>query len=216
MARSRRVTRPEDTAPARLRATRDTDGVRRSRHGLAPAIALLALQTLPEGLSDVAEQLSGVVPSGTTPTGAAVFGGGGLVGLAVVWRLFGRVRGGGSASSRAAATSTKPGGHGKHNVAFTLPGLLPVSKGIRSVTHNEIHAAQLGLLVGFVVVWLTNAGRTELAFGIVGAFVVGALGYGRYATKAFETIRIEPWYALLAFAGGAGVAHLVLGGGVPV
>lgn len=213
MARSRRVTPPDGT-PTLRRATRDPDGFQRSLPGLAPGIALLARRTPPDGRSDVAEQLSGVVPWGTTPTGAAVFGGGGLVGLALVWRLLGRVRGGGTAGSRAAATSTKPGGHGKHNVAFTLPAVLPISRGIRSVTHNEVHAVQLGLVVGFVVVWLTNAGRTELAFGIVGAFVVGALGYMRYATKAFETIRIEPWYALLAFAGGAGLGHLVFDGGL--
>lgn len=40
---------------------------------------------------------------------------------------------------------------------------------------------------------------------IVVAFVAGSLGFKRYSIKGVKTIRMEPWYALLAFAVGGGI-----------
>ena len=105
-------------------------------------------------------------------------------------------------STTASTTTTSAGSAGKHKVAFTLPAILPVSKGIRQVTHNEIRAIELGFVVGLVLTWLYDAGHTEPALGILVAFVVGSLGFKRYGSKAFKTIRLELGYALLALAGG--------------
>lgn len=112
-------------------------------------------------------------------------------------------------SGSSAVTPTTPSGGEKHNVAFTLPGFLPVSDGIRQVTHNEVHAVELGLVVGVVSVWLLSVGRTNAVYNIVIAFVAGSLGYNHYSSKAFETIRYEPWYALLALAGGGTLGWLI-------
>jgi len=88
-------------------------------------------------------------------------------------------------------------------VAFTLPSSLPLSTGVRRVTHNEIHAAELGFTVGIVTVWLARWNGTA-AVALLVAFVSGTLGFRRYCSKAFRTTRREPWYALLALVvGGA-------------
>jgi len=102
----------------------------------------------------------------------------------------------------------KPTGFGQ-SVAFTLPSFLPISKGVREVTSNEVHAIELGAIVGFITLWLIHIGRRDAGFGLALVFVGGSLGYKRYSSKAFKTIRMEPWYALMAFAAGAGVATLV-------
>ena len=135
-----------------------------------------------------------------------------MAGLLAVRTLLGRLRGGsqGPAPTNEAATSTTVRATStgtsarKAGVAFTLPSFLPVSAGIRRVTHNEIHAVELGAVVGFVVVWLLSVGRTDPAITIVVAFVAGALGFKRYSSKAVKTVRMEPWYALLALLAGAG------------
>lgn len=103
---------------------------------------------------------------------------------------------------------TATGTH-KSNVAFTLPGLLPVSRGVREVTHDEIHALELGFIVGLAAAWLYSVGRIELTVSILAVFIAGALGYKRYRSKAFETVRYEPWYGLIAFGAGAGLGYLL-------
>ncbi|QAU14013.1 hypothetical protein EKH57_15585 [Halorubrum sp. BOL3-1] len=95
--------------------------------------------------------------------------------------------------------------------AFTLPAAIPLSKGVRKVTHNEIHALELGLVVGVVTSWLLSTGRENSAAFLVLAFVAGTLGVRRYGTKAFETVRLEPWYAVVAFAVGGGAGYLFYG-----
>jgi hypothetical protein len=97
----------------------------------------------------------------------------------------------------------------KDKVAFTMPRFLPVSKGIRQVSHNEVHAIELGLVVGAIAVWLMSIGRTRVGTGIIIAFVAGSLGFKRYANKAFKTLRHEPWYGLLALVAGAGLGWVV-------
>lgn len=180
---------------------------------------LLLLQTLPPELQDALTQL----PAPLTPGGAGLYGGSVVVGVFVVrqlikWRQPSSTpsdhstasTGGGitvDASGRTGSRTTTRSGGGKHNVAFTLPSFLPVSEGIRHVTHNEIHALELGLVVGGAVTWLLSTGQTESATGMAVTFIAGSLGYRRYASKAFKTTRIEPWYALIAFAVGGGVGY---------
>lgn|GEM_PF-5592221 len=110
---------------------------------------------------------------------------------------------GGAASTTVNTTAQPGGGTAKHKVAFTLPGILPISRGIREVTHNEIHAIELGFVVGLIATWLYATGNREPVVALVVAFVAGSLGYKRYSSKAFKTVRLEPWYALLALTGGA-------------
>lgn len=95
----------------------------------------------------------------------------------------------------------------KSDVAFTLPAFLPVSKGIRKVTHDEIHALELGLLVGLFSTWLYDAGHPKLTATIFVVFIAGSLGFKRYSSKAFRTTRHEPWYALGALLVGCSIAY---------
>lgn len=165
--------------------------------------------------SGVRESLMDVVAS-LTPIEAAAVGGGGIVSVGVVRWLVNRTAAGSSGTAAATSVSTTAsttvsgsGSAGKHKVAFTLPSLLPVSRGIREVTHNEIHAIELGLVVGVALTWLWNAGHTEPVLGILVAFVAGSLGFKRYGSKAFKTIRLEPWYALLALAAGSALGWAI-------
>lgn len=148
-----------------------------------------------------------------TPIEAAAIGGGGLLSIgAVRWlvkRSAASETSGGQAATTVSTTASGTGTGNKHNVAFTLPGFLPVSTGIRQVTHNEIHAIELGLVVGVALTWLWNAGHTEPVFAILVAFVAGSLGFKRYGSKAFKTIRLEPWYALLALGAGAALGWAI-------
>ncbi|WP_435365872.1 hypothetical protein [Haloarchaeobius sp. DYHT-AS-18] len=178
------------------------------------------LQSLPPELAEMVNEVRGTL----NPTTAAMYGGGGLLSVASVRWLVKR-RAGGSLKNAAGGTnvSTSGGGGGggqaavtttssgtsKHNVAFTLPSFIPLSKGVRSVTHNEIHALELGVVVGLVGTWLYAHGQTEVVTTIVVAFVMGSLGYKRYSSKAFKTIRYEPWYALLALTGGGALGFAV-------
>lgn len=84
------------------------------------------------------------------------------------------------------------------HVAFTLPVILPASEGIREVTHDEIHALELGFIVGIASAWLYVIGRTAIVGTIVVVFIFGSLEYRRYSIKAFKTVRKEPWYGLIA------------------
>jgi hypothetical protein len=176
------------------------------------------LQGLPPDAATAMNDVLGTL----TPTNAAIYGAGGLFSVAGVrWfvnRRAGRTpgsaatgttvnTGGGVASTVQSTTTTTRASGSKHNVAFTLPSFLPVSDGIRNVTHNEIHALELGIVVGLASTWLYVEGRTEVVTGIVVAFVAGSLGYRRYSSKAFKTIRYEPWYALLALSAGGALGY---------
>lgn len=166
-----------------------------------------SLVTVVSTHAEILESLDGIVdriPEVMDPAGIAMYGGGGLVGVVVVRRLLGRLRGRTQhpAPTMAATTSTEVGGVGKHKVAVTLPSFLQMSRGIREVTHNEVRAMQLGVVVGFVTTWLYSIGRTEPAVIIVIAFVVGSLGFKRYSSTAVKTVRMEPWYGLTRVTGG--------------
>jgi len=97
----------------------------------------------------------------------------------------------------------------KADVAFTLPTFLPVSKGIRQVSHNEVHAFELGLVVGLALTWLYSAGYTTPVATILVVFVTGSLGYRWYSSKAFRTVRHEPWYGLMALTGGCAIGYVL-------
>jgi hypothetical protein len=182
--------------------------------------ALLALTTLP-GVLAVLQSIP-ATPAGVetavervlatlSPQTATIYGGGALASVGGVRWLIKRAASDGTSSGTSVSTagggpatvSTTKRSGGKHKVAFTLPGFLPVSDGIRQVTHNEIHALELGLVVGAAAVWLLSIGRAKAGTGIVVIFVAGSLGFKRYGTKAFKTIRLEPWYGLLALGAGA-------------
>ncbi|WP_424016399.1 hypothetical protein ACOZ4N_10840 [Halorientalis pallida] len=172
-------------------------------------------------------ELVGALPNPTTPVGVLFYAAWGVFGVAGAKKLVGRFRSGkgpaptvnqeasqvNTGATTVGSESGGANGHGKsgfgQSVAFTLPAFLPVSKGIREVTTNEVHALELGAIVGFVTVWLLHIGRRDAGFGLALVFVGGSLGYKRYKSKAFKTIRMEPWYALMAFAAGGGVAALV-------
>lgn len=165
-------------------------------------LGVLWAEVLLQGtVEDVMNQVSAL-----GPVEAAAVGGSGVVSVgAVRWLLKRRATPTGGANPTATSVSTTASGTGtgsKKSVAFTLPGLLPVSKGIREVTHDEVHAIELGLVVGAVLTWLYSAGHTEPVFGILVAFVAGSLGFKRYSSKGVKTIRMEPWYALLSLATG--------------
>jgi hypothetical protein len=184
----------------------------------------IVLQTLPTGVQGVVNDLLA-----TEPTTAALYGASGLLSVGGVRYLIKRrasdavdqatsgtsIKAGASngQSSTTTTTTTTAGASGtKHNVAFTIPGFVPLSHGVRSVTHHEIHAVELGAVVGLAATWLYSTGRTELVTGIVVAFLAGTLGYKRYSSKAFKTVRYEPWYALVALAAGAALgAALFMG-----
>lgn len=178
----------------------------------AEILVLRLLQSLPSGIEGAIEQTLRHV----TPLRAVLYGGSGVLSIAVVRWLVKRSAAGTTVSEASSSTAgdvsvstTAQSTSKKHNVAFTLPSVLPLSKGIRSVTHNEIHAIELGLVVGGVTAWLFARGRIDPAVGILVAFVGGSLGFNRYSSKAFKTIRLEAWYALLALAGGGALGWAI-------
>jgi len=144
-----------------------------------------------------------------SPVEAAAVSASGIVSLgAVRWILKRRAAPTGGANPTATSVSSTASGttgSTSKSVAFTLPGVLPLSKGIREVTHDEVHAMELGFVVGVVLAWLYGQGYTQPVLGMLVAFVAGSLGFKRYSSKAVKTIRMEPWYALLALAMGGGL-----------
>lgn len=185
--------------------------------GLVPtavAVLLGLLTTLTQFLQDVIQ----AAPSVASLKGALVYGGGGILGVQGSRKLLGRFRSKTTPQASGTNVSTSggtPASIKQDETAFTLPGFLPVSEGIRHVTHNEIHAIELGAVVGFVTIWLFSIGRTNAAGGIVVAFIAGCLGFRRYKSKAVATIRMEPWYAFVAFGLGAAGAWLFFQGAIP-
>jgi hypothetical protein len=186
---------------------------------VASAVVAQTAGGLVGGLTDVL----GTLPDPTTPLGIIFYAAWGVFGVAGGKKLLGRFRssGGpaptvqqgssevktgttriGSASSGGSTGGDDNSGFGQ-SVAFTLPAAVPVSEGIREVTTNEVHAVELGAIVGFVTLWLIHIGRRDAGIGLALLFVGGALGYKRYKSKALKTIRMEPWYALMAFGFGA-------------
>lgn len=185
-----------------------------------------ALAALPAGVPDDLNGLISALPEPATPLGALFYAAWGVFGVAGTKKLLSRRRRSKGpaptvqqntsnvntgATSVGSATKAHHGGKSGfgQSVAFTLPAFLPVSDGIREVTTNEVHALELGAIVGFVTLWLISIGRQDAGFGLALIFVGGSLGYKRYKSKAFKTIRMEPWYALMAFAAG-GVAATML------
>lgn len=169
------------------------------------ASVVTVLQSIPSSLEPFLDQL----PVELTPVNTALFAGSGIVSVAGIRWLIKRSASGPEAtptevrtSGGTTVTSTASSSSKKQNVAFTLPSFIPVSKGIRSVTHHEIHALELGFVVGVVASWLLSVGRTNVVYSMIIAFVAGSLGYKRYSSKAFKTVRHEPWYGLMALAGG--------------
>jgi hypothetical protein len=197
-----------------------------SGQGVAILIATAVTQ-LTERLPGNVAELVGTLPNPTTPVGVLFYAAWGVFGVAGAKKLVGKMRSGkgpaptvnqeastvnSGATSVGSESSGGSGGQGKsgfgQSVAFTLPAFMPISTGIREVTPNEVHALELGAIVGFVTVWLLHIGRRDAGFGLALVFVGGSLGYKRYKSKAFKTIRMEPWYALMAFATGGVVAAL--------
>jgi len=185
--------------------------------GFVPAVIGILLGVVSD-LPQPAQDLIRSAPKVATIRGALLYGGGGILGAKGGKRVLGRFLGG--SASKASRTNVSTSGGTPESIkddetAFTLPGFLPVSKGIRKVSHNEIHAIELGIVVGFVVIWLFSIGRTNAAGVIVVAFIAGALGFRRYKTKAVATVRMEPWYGFIAFAIGAAAGWLFFQGPVP-
>lgn len=189
----------------------------------AVLLAVLTSPTVAQITQNLPENLDGLIaalPEPTTPVGALFYAAWGVFGIAGGKKAYSKVRSGKgpaptvqqhtsqvnsgatSVGSESRAQAAHKPGFGKA-VAFKLPAFLPVAEGIREVTTNEVHALELGAIVGFVTLWLLSTGRQEAAFGIALVFVGGSLGYKRVSSKAFKTIRMEPWYALMAFAAGA-------------
>jgi|GEM_PF-964503 hypothetical protein len=193
----------------------------------AIALAVVVLAQLGGGLPPAVAETLGSLPDPTAPVGVLFYAAWGVFGVAGGKKLWSRLRsnrggpaptvtqeesavktGATTVGSKSSGGDVKPTGFGQ-SVAFTLPSFLPISKGVREVTSNEVHAIELGAIVGFITLWLIHIGRRDAGFGLALVFVGGSLGYKRYSSKAFKTIRMEPWYALMAFAAGAGVATLV-------
>ncbi|MEF8901751.1 MAG: hypothetical protein V5A25_11070 [Halovenus sp.] len=176
------------------------------------------------GILENAGEYAGTLPEPVSAPGALFYGAWAVFGYGVVKKGAGLLRS--SETTQASATiesgtaadkttttvgttsETGPSLAEEDAPAFTLPGFVPLSKGVRQVTHNEIHAMELGVVLGFAVSWLVSLGEQTTAVFIATLFIVGALGYKRYRTKAFETARLEPWYAVVAFAIGAGAGWL--------
>jgi len=193
----------------------------------------LGIGSIVDEIGPRVSDLAGSLPEPFSPVGLVFYAAWGVFGLAAAKTIRGRV--GGSERTDASAASTVAGDSGtatkgttsvgtqistgtdlgKDHAAFVLPSVIPLSKGIREVTHNEIHAFELGLVVGFVATWLLTSGRREGAILLALAFVAGTLGYKRYRTKAFQTVRLEPWYALVSFAVGGVAAWLFYRVGLP-
>jgi hypothetical protein len=170
------------------------------------------VSNLPEPIQNLVES----APPLQSSEGLAVYGSGGMMTVGGVLKIYGRFKSSSPATASAptaagtVVTTAKggtPPGIKNDKTAFTLPGFLPVSKGIRKVSHNEVHALELGAVLGFVVMWLYSVGRQNVAAGLTILFVAGALGFERYKSKAIATVRMEPWYAFVAFAIGAGGAY---------
>lgn len=182
-----------------------------------PAVELLqSLPGDPDGLESLVEEARNTSPQ----TLGLYVGSAGVSVGGVRWLVKRRAAAAEAAQSAGTSISTSSTGTTqvattasasgtKDKVAFTMPRFLPVSKGIRQVSHNEVHAIELGLVVGAIAVWLISIGRTRIGTGIIIAFVAGSLGFKRYANKAFKTLRHEPWYGLLALVAGAGVGWVV-------
>lgn len=176
------------------------------------------------GILENAGEYAGTLPEPVSAPGALFYGAWAVLGYGVIKKGAGLLRSSettqvsatiesGAVADRTTTTVGKTSGTGpslaeKDAPAFTIPGFVPLSKGVREVTHNEIHAMELGAILGFVVSWLVSLGEQTTAVFIATLFIVGALGYKRYRTKAFETVRLEPWYAVVAFAIGAGAGWL--------
>lgn len=175
---------------------------------------LLALAGLLGGVAGVAAPFGDFLGSITILDGV-VAGAGGITTVVVVRWLVKRaaptlVTTESTTAATVSSTASLSGSSAtKSDVAFTLPAVLPVSKGIRQVSHHEVHAFELGLIVGLVVTWLYSTGSTAPVVTIVVAFVAGTLGYKRYSSTAFRTTRHEPWYALTAMALGCGISYAV-------
>lgn len=183
----------------------------------------LALTVLVLQVSDIVQQLPGGVrgvveslPPLRSAEGISLYGSGGMMTVGGIMKLVGRYRSDSSTKADASAPAgtvvttaegDTPPGIKNDETAFTLPAFIPLSKGIRKVSHNEIHALEIGAVVGFVIVWLYSIGRQNVAAGLVIAFVASALGFERYKSKAVATVRMEPWYALIALALGGGIAY---------
>ncbi len=185
-------------------------------------VALLGVALQLDGL--IPQEIIQALPEPLSASGALFYGAWGLFSYAVVTKVGGLLRSSGSPTNATVEGSGASVGKGTTTVgttsntgpslkkgdhaAFTLPAFLPLSKGVRSVSHNEVHAIELGLVVGFVISWLTSIGRQNVAVFLSVMFIAGALGYKRYRTKAFKTVRLEPWYAMMAFAVGGGIGWL--------
>lgn len=193
---------------------------------MAPVFRLALLFQSGGGLPPAVTDIFGALPEPTAPLGVLFYAAWGVFGVAGGKKLVSRFRSGQrgpaptveqDASEVNTGTTTVGSNSGTddtksgfgQSAAFTLPAFIPVSKGVREVTSNEVHALELGVIVGFITLWLIHIGRRDAGFGLALVFVGGSLGYKRYSSKAFKTIRMEPWYALMAFAAGAGVATLV-------
>ena len=239
----------DDTNTLQRDEDRHTDAVDHPRvsaysaHGDRPMMepAVAVLQVLGDTLgSDIVDTF----PDPLTATGVLFYAAWGFFGVAVLKRVRNYLRRsrsnptnatieGGSAGAGGVATKgtttvgttsdTGPSLSKGDHAAFVIPGVVPLSKGVREVTHNEIHALELGSVIGFALTWLVSIGRQNLAVTLAGVFIAGALGYKRYRTKALKTVRMEPWYALMALAAGATAGYVfftpeiaVFGGSLPL
>lgn len=141
-----------------------------------------------------------------------VFGGLGVLG-GTRWVFGRRARAAAAGGVAAPGAGRSEDGNGaslpEDAVAFTLPASLPVSRGIREVTHNELHAIELGVAAGIMAKWLLSRGHGKVAVGLVVAFGAGAFGLRRYGSKAIATIRAEPWYAMISLGIGGVVGYLM-------
>lgn len=176
------------------------------------------------GLLENAGEYASTLPEPVSGSGALFYGAWALFGYGALKKGAGWIRSSrttptnaaiepGTTADKAATTvgttsDTGPSLAKTDAPAFTIPGFVPLSKGVREVTHNEIHAMEMGVVLGFAISWLASIGEQTTAVFLAVLFIVAALGYKRYRTKAFETIRLEPWYALVAFAVGAGIGWL--------
>jgi hypothetical protein len=88
----------------------------------------------------------------------------------------------------------------------------PVLGSDNAFTYTELHATILGGVIGVLVGYAHDIGRTEIAVGVTSTFVAVALGL-KYTGKipaAQRTVRREPWYALVALLVGGGVVLAAL------
>lgn len=182
------------------------------------------LQTsVPAALAELVGAVVATLPAPLSTAGIATYGGGGA-GIVFLRRMVKRWRESHGSldevpAGTAIPTKDAPGTRSvtvdtlpeasKQKVAFVLPSFVPVGEGVREVTTDEVHALELGLVLGFATVWLISAGQENFATTLAILFIGGALGYRRLGSKAVETIRKEPWYGLVSYAIGAGISYLV-------